>query len=781
MTNEELANLGNSLVGKNVHHSRFGDATVTEFTVDPQDDSMTMTFQYEEMEKRVAFPTCILNNIRFYDRKTAEVVADAFERRADDFYVQDTEEESDEIDIVSPQESIAIPVENKADENLTSRDITRGKTIVEALEAYNMSQKRKSLTDESLEKAAEKERKAFVKDYPIEKIKELRLDEYLYAEEGVGYDNTFCTRFMNKLNDYGSLGNSFGSMFGVYVARRKRVMNPTLQKIFGNRINDAFEYMKESIVDLLDKAESGDFDEPEKLIAYQRESILQSHFLLKLLAVYFPKDYLPVYADERINQYCNAMGISTSNMKSSVEKALALLRFKKNTPEVSMRRNSSFMWFVDYCANSNISITAKSSVKAQVSGDDADTEVKPTPSAGSGSPKSGPSMKTFTGTIPDLSEQIDDFVDYIRYRDKDAYEKIDFHDEQKFLGDPHSEGYKAKIAKIAREKLGFESWKEDDIGTGVIAKRVVEAIEVADNLVDRSFVVPIFKDQLDSSTIDFKPGCEKVLYDIYCGEDEEKAFAEATKLFGAKYALIAYLFFIKDSTRFLPVSPERFDKIFQKLNIDFILSYRCSWDNYGEFISIVRNVQKQLDEADISEGEISLLDAHTFIWIRQYPEYEKWQKDVEERIEETVEIERELDNKALEGLTREAVVKQRVNQGKFRMLLLDRYDSCCLCGVENPKLLIASHIKPWKDSTPRERTDVDNGFLLCPDHDRLFDEALISFDIDGKIIISSQLSKNDAERMHVTKDMCIKLTEKNKKYLEYHRGILQLNNGRYES
>ena len=139
---------------------------------------------------------------------------------------------------------------------------------------------------------------------------------------------------------------------------------------------------------------------------------------------------------------------------------------------------------------------------------------------------------------------------------------------------------------------------------------------------------------MDSSTIDFKPGCEKVLYDIYCGEDEEKAFAEATKLFGAKYALIAYLFFIKDSTRFLPVSPERFDKIFQNLNIDFKLSYQCSWDNYGEFISIIKNVQKQLVEACISDNEISLLDAHTFVWIRQYPDYESWYKEVEESLAE---------------------------------------------------------------------------------------------------------------------------------------------------
>ena len=107
------------------------------------------------------------------------------------------------------------------------------------------------------------------------------------------------------------------------------------------------------------------------------------------------------------------------------------------------------------------------------------------------------------------------------------------------------------------------------------------------------------------------------------------------------------------------------------------------------------------------------------------------------------EIETEIDNLSLEGKERVALVKTRVNQSVFRERLLNRYSNCCLCKVENPALLIASHIKPWAVSTAEEKLDADNGFLLCPNHDALFDGGYISFEDDGSILISKRLSAMD--------------------------------------
>ena len=137
--------------------------------------------------------------------------------------------------------------------------------------------------------------------------------------------------------------------------------------------------------------------------------------------------------------------------------------------------------------------------------------------------------------------------------------------------------------------------------------------------------------------------------------------------------------------------------------------------------------------------------------------------------EKAKKIDAEIDGLPILGESREAVVKIRVNQGIFRDILLKRYGGCCLCGVSNPSLLNASHIKPWKDSLPEEKLDIDNGLLLCPNHDRLFDKGFISFEDNGIIKISEQLDQNDRVFTNVNPNMKIDLTEKNKKYLEHHR------------
>lgn len=83
--------------------------------------------------------------------------------------------------------------------------------------------------------------------------------------------------------------------------------------------------------------------------------------------------------------------------------------------------------------------------------------------------------------------------------------------------------------------------------------------------------------------------------------------------------------------------------------------------------------------------------------------------------------------------------------------------------------MTASHIKPWCKSNVREKLDIENGFLMCPNHDRLFDQGWISFDDNGKIIIADEMSQEDRIFMNVNKDMKITLSEKNKIYLQYHR------------
>lgn len=142
-----------------------------------------------------------------------------------------------------------------------------------------------------------------------------------------------------------------------------------------------------------------------------------------------------------------------------------------------------------------------------------------------------------------------------------------------------------------------------------------------------------------------------------------------------------------------------------------------------------------------------------------------YSNDYEERIQT---IEKNLDSAV--GAEREAIVKVRVNQDKFREGLLKKYHSkCCLCGVDDETLLVASHIKPWVKSDEHEKLDLDNGLLLCPNHDKLFDGGYITFNENGSIIISERISGNSKIFMNVRSEMKIEVNEDNADYIKYHR------------
>ena len=133
------------------------------------------------------------------------------------------------------------------------------------------------------------------------------------------------------------------------------------------------------------------------------------------------------------------------------------------------------------------------------------------------------------------------------------------------------------------------------------------------------------------------------------------------------------------------------------------------------------------------------------------------------------QLEEELDRLDVPETDRMSLIKTRINQGLFREKLLQRYGKCCLCGVSCSDLLTASHIKPWSESDNNERLDTDNGFLLCPNHDRLFDRGFITFDDDGRIMICKELEETNRIFLNVRYDMKINLTKGNRDYLKYHR------------
>ena len=602
------------------------------------------------------------------------------------------------------------------------------------------------------------------------------------------------------------------------------------------------------------------------------------------------------------------------------------------------------------------------------------------------------------------------------------------------------EWYKHDIFEKSQEILDLLSWTEDDIGTGFIAEKIIEIfhVEVSGN---KQNIIDWRDIERAEEIIQKHPKrAGAFFYELFCKENDEKSFKSAVELFGKRYPVITYLFFIKDKEKYVPVRPNRFQSRFEKLGITTDSLSSCSWENYQEFLEIIRWVQKAVEPVF---SNISLLDAHSFIWmiwmleldedtnesaeadegavligspnwffgksqtkrmadlnkmieerrasfienfspkklalmdgndllnwvfsdapssmmrllmfdedyrwfgaagkykylgvlyqgngttwvykegnnsqtlsridaeqkaksirdniiscvneienigvfhtLQDYQRFQNqikrvffykypwmmkyyqmiypqffpsmyadktlnralqilglpnhgtaerllnageislfirkcdvnnivfnqiyddewgWESDCppcqnaaknyhdrlkpvedfntifyitlssneekkKERTKEAEDIEQELSSIPVEGKEKEAVVRVRVNQGEFRDRLLKKYGKCCLCGVSNPTLLRASHIKPWSASEPEEKLDENNGFLLCPNHDILFDSGLITFEDSGSIVISDKLDRFDRILMNVNDDMKIKnINNEQASFLKYHR------------
>ena len=95
------------------------------------------------------------------------------------------------------------------------------------------------------------------------------------------------------------------------------------------------------------------------------------------------------------------------------------------------------------------------------------------------------------------------------------------------------------------------------------------------------------------------------------------------------------------------------------------------------------------------------------------------------------------------GETRQIVTEQRIKQRFFRRAVLSSYGGrCCMSGVSEPRLLIASHIVPWSKDK-QNRLNPSNGLCLSAIHDRAFDKGLITLSDDFKIIVSDELKRRD--------------------------------------
>lgn len=166
----------------------------------------------------------------------------------------------------------------------------------------------------------------------------------------------------------------------------------------------------------------------------------------------------------------------------------------------------------------------------------------------------------------------------------------------------------------------------------------------------------------------------------------------------------------------------------------------------------------------IASGDNALLardDRASLIASAEEPERDLW-----ERHELT-----DLERSALAETEREAIVKARRGQGIFRQNVARVEQSCRITRVTNPAYLIASHIKPWRHASNDERLNGQNGLMLAPQADFLFDRGFISFG-NGCLLVSPVADEKSLVKLGVDPDKPPPVgafSNEQERFLEFHR------------
>ena len=187
-------------------------------------------------------------------------------------------------------------------------------------------------------KSIEKLRIKFVKDYSVERILSLELDEYVVGKDD---KSTFCNRIENELNEWGNIHGSNAKKFGLYfgvlgddLERKYRIG----KRRFGTEHNQALQEILQSIRELIENKTD------TKLI---KRNPISPMYKGKILSVYYPNEFLNIFSASHLNYFINNLTLD-NNSKSEIDKQALLLTYKNNDSIMknwSIYEFSKFLYF----------------------------------------------------------------------------------------------------------------------------------------------------------------------------------------------------------------------------------------------------------------------------------------------------------------------------------------------------------------------------------------------------------------------------------------------------
>ena len=168
-------------------------------------------------------------------------------------------------------------------------------------------------------------------------------------------------------------------------------------------------------------------------------------------------------------------------------------------------------------------------------------------------------------------------------------------------------------------------------------------------------------------------------------------------------------------------------------------------------------------EATLVRGTAIALNGMVPLPVQLEPTLEEWEHRVERMIHDTP---------TLQETEKQSLIQARRGQGIFRTNVQRIESQCRITKVNRPEHLIASHCKPWRDSTNDDRLDGENGLLLTPTIDHLFDKGFISFEGNGRLIISPMAHRPSLIKMGIEVDHGVNVgafSQGQRRFLDYHQ------------
>lgn len=189
------------------------------------------------------------------------------------------------------------------------------------------------------------------------------------------------------------------------------------------------------------------------------------------------------------------------------------------------------------------------------------------------------------------------------------------------------ESYKPRVRRVALDRMKAEDWTPEQIGSGEIVARVISAIEIQATHGDLTNNMVFWQNRYGHANRDHRALLEaaatgtglaiieRLLFQLYRSDSQAgETFEALSEAIGAKYPLMAYLFFLKDMDRFMPIQPTGFDRVFGEIGLDFRTLRHCSWQNYSEFNSILDALRAPIAGAT-GLDDVRLVDAHSLLWL----------------------------------------------------------------------------------------------------------------------------------------------------------------------